>query len=143
MNITIQWQVNESWDLNNYLTVFIQGDACHLVADIKVGLITHYENEKMQSKFTPYSRSKPSTSYQKKIANIETDHLLVETEQVQVDQWRASKMYHQNMPYHSIPLNSYAKSNRNTKRSYKHCQEGFMDIYATRLFHTPELVSLS
>ena len=71
MNITIQWQVNESWDLNNYLTVFIQGDACHLVADIKVGLITHYENEKMQSKFTPYSRSKPSTSYQKKIANIE------------------------------------------------------------------------
>ena len=42
------------------------------------------------------------------------------------------------MPYHSVLLNSCAESNWNTKRSYKHFQESFMDIYATRLFQTPE-----
>ena len=35
-------------------------------------------------------------------------------------------MYHQKKPYHAILLNLYAKSNQNTKKSYKHCQESFM-----------------
>ena len=71
VEITIQRQVNECWELNNYLTVFIQGDVCHLVGDIEVWLITHDEKEKMQSKFTADSKLKLSTLYQKKIADIE------------------------------------------------------------------------
>ena len=70
VNITIQRQVNESWELNNYLTVFIQGDACRLVADIQVQLIIHDAKEKMQSEFTSYSRLKLSTLYRKKITDI-------------------------------------------------------------------------
>ena len=74
---------------------------------------------------------------------MKINHLLAEIEQVQVDHLRASTIYHQKMPYQAILLNSCAESNRNSKRSYKHCQESFFDIYATLLFHTPELVSLS
>ena len=45
--------------------------------------------------------------------------------------------------FHDISSKNAISSNRNSKRSYKHCQESFFDIYATLLFHTPELVSLS
>ena len=55
---------------------------------------------------------------------MKTDHLPAETELVQVDHLRASTIYHRKMPYHAILLNSCAESNWNTKRSYKHCQEG-------------------
>ena len=34
MKITIQLQVNESEEPNNYLTVLFQGDVYHLVGDI-------------------------------------------------------------------------------------------------------------
>ena len=101
MNITIQRQVNETWKLNNYLTVFIQGDACHLVADIQVRLITHDEKEKMQS----YNLNIPHIldwSYQfytgKNLLILKTDYLPAETEQVQVYHLRASTIYHHKMP---------------------------------------------
>ena len=146
VNITIQRQVNESWELNNYLTVFILGDSCHLAANIRVRLITYNEKEKMQS----CKLNLPHIlewSYQfytgKNLLILKTDHLLSETEQVQVDHSRVSTIYHRKMPYHAVLLNSCAESNRNTKRNYKHYQKTFMDIYAIRLFHTPELVLLS
>ena len=100
VNITIQQQVNETWELNN-LTVFIQGGACHLVADIQVRLITHDEKEKMQS----YSLNIPHIldwSYQfytgKNLLILKTDYLPAETEQVQVYHLRASTIYHHKMP---------------------------------------------
>ena len=100
VNITIlilqQRQVNESWELNNYLTAFIQGDACHLVADIQIRLITHDEKEKMKS----CNLNLPHIldwSYQyytgKKLLILKTNHLLVETEHVQLDHLRASTIY--------------------------------------------------
>ena len=101
VNITILRQLNESWELNDYWTVFIQGDACHLVADIQVRLITHDEKEKMQS----YNLNIPHIldwSYQfytgKNLLIVKIDHLPAETEQVQVDHLRASTMYHHKMP---------------------------------------------
>ena len=119
-NITIQRQVNESWERNNYLTVIIQGDAYHLVADIQVWLITHDEKEKMQ----PCNLNSPHIldwSYQfyigKKLLILKTDHLLAKTEQVHVDNLTASTIYHHKMPYHAVLLNSRAESNQNTKRN--------------------------
>ena len=66
---------------------------------------------------------------------LKTDHLLVETEQVQVDHWRASKMYHQKMPYHAILLNSYAKSNRTTK-DVKNIVKKTLWIYTLPVYFT-------
>ena len=145
MNITIQQQVNESWELNNYLIVFIQGDACHLVADIQNWLITYDEKEKMQSGNLnlPHILGWSYWFIRKKLRVLKTDHLLAEIKQVQVHYLRASTIYNHKMPYHSAFLNSCAERNRNTKRIYKHCQESFVDIYATHLFYTLELVSLS
>ena len=101
VNITIQRQVNETWEPKNYLTVFIQGDACHLVTYIQVRLITHDEKKKMRS----YNLNIPHIldwSYQfyigKNLLILKTDHLPAETEEEQVDHLRASTIY-----YHKIP----------------------------------------
>ena len=64
--ITIQRQVNESGEPNNYLTILFQGDVCHLVGDIQPRLITHDEKEKIQSEFIADSKLKSSTLYRKK-----------------------------------------------------------------------------
>ena len=76
-----------------------QGDVCHLVGDIQARRITRNEKEKIQSEFIADSKLKPSTLYRKKLLILKTDHLLAEIEQVQVDHLRASKVYHQKMPY--------------------------------------------
>ena len=121
MNIAIERRVNESLELNNYLTAFIQADACHLVPDIQFWLITHDEKEKMQS----CNLNLPHIldwSYQfytgKKFLILKTDHLLAGTKHGQVDHLIASTIYHHKMPYHSVLSNSCAESNRNTKRSH-------------------------
>ena len=66
VNITVQRQINLSWELNNSLTVFIQSDASYLVDGAQVQIIIHDEKKKMQSKFTSYSRFELSTLYRKK-----------------------------------------------------------------------------
>ena len=71
VKIRIQWQVNESGERNNYITVLSQGDVCHLLRDIQTRSITHDEKEKRQSEFLTDFKLKPSTLYQKKIADIE------------------------------------------------------------------------
>ena len=101
VNITIQRQVNETWEPKNYLTVFIQGDARHLVTDIQVRLITHDKKKKMRS----YNLNTPHIldwSYQfytgKKLLILKTDHLPAKKVQVQVDHLRASTIYYHKMP---------------------------------------------
>ena len=71
VKITIQRQVNESGEPNNYLTVLFQGDLCYQVGDIQARRITHDEKENIQSAFIADSKLKPSTLYRKKIADIE------------------------------------------------------------------------
>ena len=109
VKITIQWQVNESGESNNYLTVLFQGDVCHLVANIQVRRVTHHEKEKIQSEFTADFKLKPSTLYRKKMLILRNDHLLVEIDQVQVDHLRVSKIYHQKTLYHAILLSPLPK----------------------------------
>ena len=115
VNIKIQQQVNESWELNNCLTVFIQGDACDLVGDIQVRLITHDENEKIQSKFTSYSVLKLSTLYWKKITDIENQSFASGSRTVADKSLKSFQNISSKMPYHAIFLNSGVESNRNTK----------------------------
>ena len=45
VKITIQRQVNESGEPNNYLTVLFQGDLCYQVGDIQARRITHDERK--------------------------------------------------------------------------------------------------
>ena len=78
VKIAIQRQVNESWELNDYSTVSVQGDVCHLVGDIKARRITHDGKENIQSKFTADSKLKPSTLHRKKLLILKTDHLQLE-----------------------------------------------------------------
>ena len=117
VKITIQRQVNES----GYL---LQGDVCHLVEDIQAWHITHDEKEKrynMNLLQIPNWNSQPYTK--KKLLILETDNLLAEIEQVQVDHLRASKIYHQKMPYHAILLSPGAKCKWITKRINTHSQK--------------------
>ena len=95
-------QINESGEPNNYITVLFQGDVSHLAGDIQVRRITHDEKEKIQSECTADSKLKPSTG--KRLLILKTDNLLAEIEQAQVDHLKASKIYHQKMPYHTILL---------------------------------------
>ena len=90
MKSTIQRQLNESGEANNYLTGLFQGDICHTLGDIQARRINHNEKENIQSEFTADCKLKPSTLYRKKIADIE-NRSFVEIEEVQVDHLRASK----------------------------------------------------
>ena len=54
------------------------------------------EKEKIQSKFTADSKLKPSTLHRKQLLILKTDHLQAETEHVQVDHLRASKILSKN-----------------------------------------------
>ena len=53
MKITIQWQLNEKGESENYfLTVFLKDDVWVLVRDIEPQHMVHDEKENAQSKFT-------------------------------------------------------------------------------------------
>ena len=53
MKITIQWQLNENGESENYfLTVFLKDDVWVLVRDIEPQRMVHDEKENAQSKFT-------------------------------------------------------------------------------------------
>ena len=85
---------------------------------------TWWKGKKIQYEFIADSKLKPSTLYQKKkLLILKTDNLLAETEQVEVDHLRTSKIYHQKMPYHAILLSPGAKCKWITKRINTHSQK--------------------
>ena len=83
-----------------------QGDLCHIIDEIQTRRITLDEKEKIQFEFTADSKLKPSNLHQKKLLILKTNHVLAEVDQSQVDHLRVSKIYHQEIPYHTVLLNS-------------------------------------